>query len=123
MLVLDDVHLLRSEITAESLALFVQHLPAWLHVILIGRTDPQLPLDRLRVRGQVVELRFPELRFSPAEARSVLARLAPDMTDTELNEATVHTEGWAAGVQLTGLAARFSARPVAPSGRSRTVSC
>ena len=106
VLVLDDVHCLKSGETGDSLALFVQHLPAWLHVVLIGRTDPHLPLDRLRGRGQVVELRFAELRFSPAEARGVLSRLAPDMTDTELDEATVHTDGWAAGVQLTGLAAR-----------------
>ena len=104
--------------TGESLALFVQHLPAWLHVILIGRTDPHLPLDRLRVRGQLVELRFAELRFSPSEARGVLARLAPDMTDAELDEATVYTDGWAAGVQLTGLAARSARVQLAPFGPS-----
>ncbi|HEX3087953.1 MAG TPA: LuxR C-terminal-related transcriptional regulator, partial [Ilumatobacteraceae bacterium] len=100
----------------ESLSLFVQHLPAWLHVILIGRTDPRLPLDRLRVRGQLIELRFAELRFSMSEARGVLARLAPDMTETELDEATVYTDGWAAGVQLTGLAARSARVQLVPFG-------
>ncbi len=106
MLILDDVHVLRSAVTTESLALFVQHLPVWLHVMLLDRRDPLLPLDRLRVRGQLAELRFAELRFAPSEARLLLVRLAPDLTDTELEEAVVHTDGWAAGVQLIGLAAR-----------------
>ena len=116
VLVLDDVHLLKSDETVESLSLFVQHLPAWLHVILISSTDPRLPLDRLRVRGQLVELRFAELRFSTSEARGVLARLAPDMTESELDEATVYTDGWAAGVQLTGLAARSARVQLVPFG-------
>ena len=118
ILVLDDVHFLRHAVTCQSLALFVQHLPRWLHVILIGRTDPDLPLDRLRVRGQVIELRFAELRFSQAEAREVLVRLAPDMSDAQLDEATIQTDGWAAGVQLTGLAARSARVRPAPSGKS-----
>ncbi len=117
-LILDDVHVLRNATTSESLALFVQHLPAWLHVVLLGRKDPLLPLDRLRVRGQMAELRFPELRFSSSESRLMLARLAPDLTDTELDEAVVHTEGWAAGVQLIGLASRSARAQATQVGRS-----
>ena len=81
VLVLDDVHHIKDPLTAESLALFVQHLPSWLHVVIAARTDPSIPLDRLRVRGQLVEVRFPELRFTRTEAREVLARLAPDLSE------------------------------------------
>ena len=86
--------------------MFVQHLPAWLHVVLVSRIDPRLPLDRMRVRAEVAELRFAQLRFSASEARLMLARLAPDLTDSELDEAATQSDGWAAGVQLTALAVR-----------------
>ena len=105
-LVVDDVHFLVDDSTADSLALFVQHLPSWLHVVLVGRADPRLPLDRLRVSGQLLELRFAQLRLSADETRLVLAQLAPDLTEAELEEAAAHTDGWAAGVQLSALAAR-----------------
>ena len=68
MLVLDDLHHVTDPSSAGSLALFLQHLPAWLHVVIAGRTEPALPLDRLRVRDQVTEVRFAELRFTQDEA-------------------------------------------------------
>jgi LuxR family maltose regulon positive regulatory protein len=107
VLVLDDVHLVddETEITA-SLGLFLQHLPPWLHVVLLSRHDPRIPVDRQRARGQLGEVRFAELKFSPAEAAEMLSRLAPTLSDEQIDAAAVHVEGWAAGLQMTALAAR-----------------
>ena len=107
MLVLDDIHHLRDAATAASLSLFVLHLPSWLHIVLVGRTNPVLPLDRMRVRDQLLELRFDELRLTTAEAREMLSRLTPDLAADEVESSIAAAEGWAAGVQLTALAARL----------------
>ena len=107
VLVLDDIHHVRDATTAASLALFVLHLPSWLHIVLVGRTDPMLPLDRMRVRDQLVEVRFDDLRLSTAEAREMLSRLTPDLGADEVDAAVAAAEGWAAGLQLTALAARL----------------
>ena len=53
-----------------------------------------------------MELRFAELRFTPSEARLMLERLVPDLSESELDDSASYTDGWAAGVQLTALAAR-----------------
>jgi LuxR family maltose regulon positive regulatory protein len=106
VLVVDDLHHVRSPPAVDSFADFVQHLPPWLHVVVAGRTEPRLPLDRLRVRGRLLEIRVAELRFTEAEAREVLLLMAPDLTDAEIEASASSTEGWAAGIQLIGLAAR-----------------
>ena len=106
VLVIDDVHFVSCSTSSNALAVFVQHLPPWLHVVMAGRSDPDLPLDRLRVRGQLMELRFAELRFTPPEARLMLERLVPGLSESELDDTASYTDGWAAGVQLTALAAR-----------------
>ena len=95
--------------------LFVQHVPSWLHVVLAGRADPPLPLDRLRGRGQLGEVRFADLRFTDAEARQMLASLAPDLSERRDRRIGPPADGWAAGVQLTGLVARRLAARRRPS--------
>jgi LuxR family transcriptional regulator, maltose regulon positive regulatory protein len=107
VLVVDDLHILDDDDDAlASLALFLQHLPTWLHVILLSRRDATLPVGRLRARGQLAEVRFAELRFSHDEACEMLSRLVPEMTEREIDAAATHAAGWAAGLQLAALAAR-----------------
>ena len=106
VLVLDDVHHINDPRAVDSLGLFVQHLPSWLHVVMAARTNPRIPLDRMRVRGQVAELRFAELRFTAAEARDVLANLAPGLSEADIEASVECTDGWAAGVQLAALSAQ-----------------
>jgi LuxR family maltose regulon positive regulatory protein len=106
VLFVDDLHHLRHPPAADSFGLFLQHLPPWLHVVVAGRTDPRLPLDRLRVRGRLLEIRVAELQFTEAEAREVLVQMAPELTEAEIEASVSSTEGWAAGIQLVGLAAR-----------------
>ncbi len=106
VLVIDDIHHLRGSAVMQSLVLFLGHLPAWLHVVVAGRGDPDWPLHRMRVRGQLVEVRFADLRLTHGEARKMLSRLVPELSDDEIESSVILTEGWAAGVQLAALAAR-----------------
>ncbi len=104
VLVVDDLHVVEDEDAAASLALFLQHLPAWLHVVLLSRRDPNLPIDRLRARGHLVAIHFGELKFSHDEAREMLTRLVPTLPDDQLDATAAHAAGWAAGLQLAALA-------------------
>ena len=119
VLVVDDLHLVDGDpLAVRSLALFLQHLPGWLHVVVSARRAPSLPLDRLRARGQLAEVNFAELKFSQDEAVELLRQLAPALEDGRLSEIAGRAGGWAAGIQLAALAARASrAQPdVAPGG-------
>lgn len=107
VLVIDDVHIVDdATITAASLALFVQHLPPWLHVVLSARRTPDLPIDRMRARGQLGEVHLAELRFLQEEAEDMLTRLAPSLPEDQVDDAVRRAGGWAAGIQLSALAAR-----------------
>ncbi len=108
VLVIDDLHLVDDEDAVGSLALFLRHLPTWLHVILLSRREPNLPVDRLQARGQLREVRFAELKFSHEEAREMLSRLVPALSENQLDTIATHAAGWAAGLQLAALAARSS---------------
>lgn len=83
------------------------HLPARLHVILAGRSDPPLPLPRLRARGQIVELRDRNLRFTHAEVTRFLTQMmALHVTEADIEVLEQRVEGWVAGLQLAALAMR-----------------
>ena len=107
VLVIDDVHLLdENPPLVQSLSRFVQHLPAWLHVVLLSRRSPSLPIDRMRARGMLSEVHFAELRFSHDEATELLSQLSPALTPDEVEVAAERVAGWAAGLQMSALAAR-----------------
>lgn len=107
VLVIDNAHLMDGDDeTAASLRLFVQHLPPWLHVVLVTRRAPKLPIDRLRARGQLGEVHFAQLCFSIEEAEQMLSLLAPSLSDDQVAAAAARAGGWAAGIQLTALAER-----------------
>jgi LuxR family maltose regulon positive regulatory protein len=107
VLVIDDVHLVDDDpVAANTLAMFLPRLPPWLRAVVGSRRDLALPLDRLRARGLVCELRFTELRFTDDEATDLLSRLAPSLADDPLHAAVDRAGGWAAGLQLSALAAR-----------------
>ncbi|GAA4731430.1 hypothetical protein GCM10023350_13500 [Nocardioides endophyticus] len=107
VLVIDDLQLIdeEKEISA-PLALFAQHLPSWLHVVIASRHEPRLPVHRLRARGELGEVRFAELRFSFDEAASMLARLVPDLEPDLAIEVATRASGWAASIQLAALTVR-----------------
>ena len=110
LLVLDDYHVIGSQLVHDSLGFLLEHRPAGICVVLASRSDPPLRLARLRARGQLAEVRAAELRFTPGEAAALLEQVAagsglplPDAAVAALAE---RTEGWAAGLQLAGLSLR-----------------
>ena len=110
LLVLDDYHLIDSEAVHESLGFLIEHRPPGLRVVLASRSDPPLPVARLRGRGQLTELRAAELRFTADEAAALLRHLAAGagaaLPDAAVAALTARTEGWAVGLQLAGLSLR-----------------
>jgi LuxR family maltose regulon positive regulatory protein len=104
ILVLDDLQLIEIAQIREALVFLLDHLPANLHVVMATRSDPPLPLARLRGRGDLTELRAADLRFTPDEAAAFLNQvmgLALSVEDVAALEA--RTEGWIAGLQLAAL--------------------
>jgi LuxR family maltose regulon positive regulatory protein len=107
VLVLDDYHLVDAPQVHASLAFLLEHLPPGLHLVLASRSDPPLPLARLRARGQLAELRTADLRFTTEEAAALLRESAgPDLPGTAVAALVARTEGWAAGLQLAALSLR-----------------
>jgi LuxR family maltose regulon positive regulatory protein len=107
LLVLDDYHLIDTRQAHDSLVFLLEHLPSGLHLVLASRSDPPLPLARLRAAGQLAELRTGDLRFTAAEAAALLRETAGDVLPIAAVAAlAARTEGWAAGLQLAGLSLR-----------------
>jgi LuxR family transcriptional regulator, maltose regulon positive regulatory protein len=105
ILVLDDYHVLSSEPIAQAMAVFVEHCPPQLHLVIATRSDPVLPLARLRARGLLCELRAADLQFEAQEARHLLhTALQRELSDSTLASILSQTEGWVAGLQLLALA-------------------
>lgn len=105
VLILDDYHCIESEEIHTALAYLLDYLPPVMHLVLASRTDPPLPLARWRARGQLMELRAPDLRFSVDETEALLNRMIPVNLSRQAAAALQErTEGWAAGLQLAALA-------------------
>ena len=107
VLVLDDYHLIDASSIHTAVAFLLDHLPPQLHLILTTRADPPLPLTRLRVRGQLTELREADLRFTAYEAAAFLTELMGlPLSADDVAALEARTEGWIAGLQLAALAMR-----------------
>jgi LuxR family transcriptional regulator, maltose regulon positive regulatory protein len=111
-LVLDDYHEIESFVIHQIVAFLLEHLPPTLFLILVTRSDPLLPLARLRARGQLVELRTRDLRFTPAEAGLFLNESMGLAVDNQAVERLAEqTEGWIAGLQLAALSLQGETDP------------
>lgn len=108
-LVLDDYHLLTDKSIQSFMNFLVDHQPPCLHLILVTRADPALPLSRLRARGQLVEVRQEALCFLLDEVE-VFANQTMDLslTPEQLTRLAQKTEGWISGLQLATLSLRTS---------------
>ena len=102
-LVIDDLHELRSPPALRQLELLVMRAPAELRFVFASRHDLQLGLHRLRLEGELIEIRAADLRFAPAEARELLEASGVRLSDAALALLHEHTEGWAAGLRLAAL--------------------
>ena len=104
VLVLDDYHALDSKPIDQALTFLIDHLPPQLQLVIATREDPALPLARLRVRGQLTELRAIDLRFTPAEAAEFLNRvMGLNLPAEDIAALENRTEGWIAGLQLAAI--------------------
>ena len=125
VLVLDDFHLIDDEFILQALAYLIDHLPPRLHFILAGRDDAPLPLARYRARREMVDIRAPDLRFSPAETGELLNTvMALDLGQAQLADLQEESEGWIAGLQLAALGRRLAPAETSHftlSGRQRFI--
>jgi LuxR family maltose regulon positive regulatory protein len=104
VLVLDDYHLITAAVVHQAVTYLLDHLPAQVHLAILTRADPPLPLSRLRVRGQLTEIRAADLRFTTNEARAFLNDLqALGLSIDDVARLEARTEGWIAGLQLAAL--------------------
>ncbi len=104
ILVLDDYHMLESKPIDTALTFLVDHQPPQMHLAITTREDPNLPLARLRVRGQLTELRIADLRFTPSETAEFLNQvMGLSLTTEDIAALETRTEGWIAGLQLAAL--------------------
>lgn len=109
-LVLDDFHVLHVQPILDMLALLLDHLPTEMHLVLLSRVDPPLSLSRLRARGQLLEIRAEQLRFTPKEITQFFHQvLELEISGPDLSAIESRTEGWIAGLQLAGLAIKSTA--------------
>ena len=110
ILVLDDYHLIDarpidgSTSVDEALTFLVEHLPPKIHIVITTREDPTLPIPRLHARGQLIELRASDLRFTPSEATEFLNQvMGLNLSTEDIVALETRTEGWIAGLQLAAL--------------------
>ncbi len=106
-LVLDDYHLADGVDVAAGMTFLLDHLPPQLHLVIGTRADPALPISRLRARGELVEIRAADLRFTGEEVSSYLNDLNNlDLATADLAALDIRTEGWIAALQLAALSLR-----------------
>ena len=104
ILILDDYHVIDSNIIDQSITFLLDHLPSQFHLVISSRIDPSLPIPRLLARGQMLEIRANDLRFSSAEAANFLNQvMGLDLGGDDLATLEVRTEGWIAGLHLAAL--------------------
>ncbi len=104
VLILDDYHLVVNRAVHEQVAFVIGRMPPNLHLVLATRSDPMLPLARLRASGELVEMRSDDLRFGVIEADHLLNDvLGLDLADADVQLLHRRTEGWAAGLYLAAL--------------------
>ncbi len=104
VVVLDDYHVIEEAQIRDGMAYLVEHLPAQIRLVIASRADPALPLARLRARGELVEIRAVDLRFTLDEAGAYLNEvMGLDLTPGEVTTLEGRTEGWIAALQLAAL--------------------
>ena len=105
VLILDDLHRIENKEILKSLAFLLDRVPPHVHVMILTRSDPNLPLARYRSRGQLLEIRLADLCFSLEEAHTLLnTAMGLDLHQAPIETLHAKTEGWAAGLQMAGLA-------------------
>lgn len=104
VLVIDDYHVIKTLDIHQQLGFLVEHQPTQMYLVLLTREDPPLPLSRLRARGQMVEIRQDDLRFSLDECSEFLQKvMGLELSPSNVAALERRTEGWIVGLQLAAL--------------------
>ncbi len=107
VLVLDDYHTITELVVHQTVQLLVENQPPHMHLVIVTRRDPPLPLARLRAQGQMTEIRARSLRFTLAESAALLNEVMGfNLTAAEVAALEARTEGWITGLQLAALSLR-----------------
>jgi LuxR family maltose regulon positive regulatory protein len=101
--VIDDLHELDADLLGGGFDALLRQAPPQLRLVVATRADPPFPLHRLRLAGELTELRATDLAFTPDEARAVLGAAADRLSERALSTLHERTEGWAAGLRLAAL--------------------
>jgi LuxR family maltose regulon positive regulatory protein len=108
-LVLDHFEVLENDECLDTIAELALHLPAGARLALASRTEPPLPLPRLRARGDVVEIGVRDLAMTADEARALLRGAGLEASDDDVHQLMARTEGWPVGLYLAALALKSGA--------------
>jgi LuxR family transcriptional regulator, maltose regulon positive regulatory protein len=112
VLVLDDFHVIREQDCHEQVASLLLHLPPAVLMVIVTRSDPRLPLARLRTVGDMIEIRMRELRFTRLEAAALVQAVSGvELAPADLADLVERTEGWPAGLYLAALSLRGHPSP------------
>jgi LuxR family transcriptional regulator, maltose regulon positive regulatory protein len=112
VVVLDDYHLIKEHRCHDQMTLLLAHLPPSAQIAIITRADPPLELARMRAAGEMAEIRARELRFDLPQAAALTRNVAGvELTDHDLEDLVVRTEGWPAGLYLAALSLRGHPSP------------
>ncbi len=104
ILALDDYQLIELPALHRAMTFLLEHLPQHLHLVLLTRANPPLPLARMRARGQLTEIRLDDLRFNTEDtARFLNQVMGLNLTGDQVSALERRTEGWIAGLQLVAL--------------------
>jgi LuxR family maltose regulon positive regulatory protein len=104
IVVLDDYHVIDSPAVHDAMRFLIAHLPPRLHLVLVSRVDPPLPLSRLRASGDLVEVRAVDLRFTDEESTAYLNEIMGlELRPDHVRALDERTEGWIAALQLAAL--------------------
>jgi LuxR family maltose regulon positive regulatory protein len=112
LLVLDDFQVIQERTILQVLESMLNNQPQLMHLVLVTREDPPLPLARLRANDQMTEIRAGDLRFSSAETQRFLNEIMGlSLAQNEIEALQRRTEGWAVGLQLAGLSMQGKPAP------------
>jgi LuxR family maltose regulon positive regulatory protein len=104
VLVLDDFHAIQTQPVLDMITYIIEHAPPQMHLMLLTRTDPPLPLSRLRVRNKLVDIRADQLRFTQDEiAYFLIGVMGLKLSLDDIAAMETRTEGWIAGLQLAAI--------------------
>jgi LuxR family maltose regulon positive regulatory protein len=111
VVVLDEIHELTSPQATATIDFLVRHAPEQLRLVLAGRADPPLPIERLRVGGELTELRIADLAFDREETAQLCRQLELSLSAADVDSLWTRTEGWVAALRLAALSLRGHPEP------------